>query len=344
MSGTAVTRGDRLPEGPWLLVLGMHRSGTSAMAGALGALGLATSSAEDRMDWPESNPEHWESLGLTLLDDRLLVALGGSWDAPPELAPGWPDRSGLPLHGSGDLFAHAYPTPGPSVWKDPRLCLLLPYWRTRLPGPLAVVHIWRSPLDVARSLQRRDGMHLADGLALWERYNRSALVNLDGTDAYLCRYEDLLDRPAETVGDLARWLGSLPQFTGHADGWDVGAAAASVTTGHQDPAGQSGDHGGATVLPEQAVLPEQEALAALLDGLGGGHRPLATPDTGPESAWTTAVIGARRGSRTREVARLEQQRDAAVAEVAALRASTSWRVTGPLRALTARRRPPAPPR
>jgi hypothetical protein len=44
--------------GPWLLVTGMHRSGTSAVAGVLGALGFQTPSADDRMDWPESNPEH----------------------------------------------------------------------------------------------------------------------------------------------------------------------------------------------------------------------------------------------------------------------------------------------
>jgi hypothetical protein len=193
-------------------------------------------------------------------------------------------------------------------------------------------------------------MHLADGLALWERYNRSALANLDGTDTYVCRYEDLMERPLEAVGGLARWLGTLPQFAAHADGWDVEAAAATVTTVHQDPIKQSARDGGSTAVlpeqavpPEQAVLPEQETLAALLGSLGGGHRPLTTPNAGPESVWTTAVIGDRRGSRTREVARLEEQRDAALAEVANLRASTSWRVTGPLRALTARRRPPGPP-
>ena len=80
---------EAVPSGPWLTVLGMHRSGTSAVAGALANLGLEGPGADDRMDWPESNPEHWESLSLTVFDDKLLDALGGSWDAPPELPVNW---------------------------------------------------------------------------------------------------------------------------------------------------------------------------------------------------------------------------------------------------------------
>jgi hypothetical protein len=53
--------------GPWLLVVGMHRSGTSAVTGALGALGLGVVHADDRMDWPESNPEHLESVSVSFM-------------------------------------------------------------------------------------------------------------------------------------------------------------------------------------------------------------------------------------------------------------------------------------
>ena len=121
---------------------GMHRSGTSAVAGVLGALGFQTPDPDDRMDWPESNPEHWESMSLTVFDDELLDRLGGSWDAPPDLPDGWvrdldmsrePDPTGI--------VARAFPEPGPLVWKDPRICLLYPYWRQLLPEPAAVVFV-----------------------------------------------------------------------------------------------------------------------------------------------------------------------------------------------------------
>jgi hypothetical protein len=139
-----------IPAGPWLLVVGMHRSGTSAITGALGALGLQAMHAKDRMDSPRSNPEHWESKSLSHHNDRILRRMGASWDAPTDLPLGWhvdPD-----IVGDVDLAAlvtSAYPEPGPSVWKDPRLCLLLPYWRSVLPAPLAAVFVWRSPLLAA---------------------------------------------------------------------------------------------------------------------------------------------------------------------------------------------------
>ena len=70
----------------WLLVVGMHRSGTSAITGALGALGFNTPHSRDRAGFkPESNSEHWESLSLSGYNEHLLAELGGSWDAPPDL-------------------------------------------------------------------------------------------------------------------------------------------------------------------------------------------------------------------------------------------------------------------
>ena len=99
------------------------------------------------------------------------------------------------------------------MWKDPRTCLLLPYWLAHLPQPVAAVFIWRSPLSVARSLQAWDRTHLADGVALWERYNRSGLAGLIGVDTFVTRYESIVEDPLGRLGALASWLGSLPQFS-----------------------------------------------------------------------------------------------------------------------------------
>ena len=133
------------PAGPWVVVVGMHRSGTSAVTGALGALGLQMPRPGDRMAWDESNPEHWESLSLALHDEHLLHGLGGSWDAPPDLPRHWVHSAAV-LGGarSGALLAQAYPEPGPAALKDPRICLLLSHWRTVLPDPSA-----RRPAGVA---------------------------------------------------------------------------------------------------------------------------------------------------------------------------------------------------
>ena len=338
------------PRGPWVLVVGMHRSGTSAVTGSLGALGLGVVRPGDRMDWPESNPEHWESLSLTGLNNDLLARLDGAWDAPPGFPPGWELSPAVADAPDPDpLLAAAYPEPGPLVFKDPRLSLLLPYWRSVLAGPLAAVLMWRSPTAVAHSLLRRDGLPVVEGLALWERYNRAALEGLEGVDTFVLRYETLVGDPAGPVADLVDWLSSLGQFAALADGWDRPAAASAIT----DELHHHGTAGDADPL----VPPEQRELVDRLGSLAGGHRPFPRVDLGAESAWTTSVLRLRQElsaprrelDAARDLLRLTRNElESTKAGMANLRASTSWRITGPLRSLTTavggiRHRPPPGP-
>ena len=106
---------------------------------------------------------------------------------------------GQPAVGSltidAELMAAAYPGSAPPVWKDPRACLLLPFWREVLPGPLTAVFVWRDPLAVARSLHARDGMPVGYGLALWEWYIRSAAAGLAGVDTYVLEYAAVVADP-----------------------------------------------------------------------------------------------------------------------------------------------------
>lgn len=277
------------PAGPWALVVGMHRSGTSAVVGVLGALGFHMVRSDDRVQWPESNTEHWESLSVGLLNNDLLATLGGTWDAPPDLPEGWQDRPDLAAGAqSAATMAAAYPRAGPSAWKDPRLCLLLPYWRRVLPAPLAVVFIWRSPLDVAYSLRQRDGLDLPDGVALWERYNRSAVASLAGLDTYVVDFDTMVSDPDGFVGAMADWLGSLDQFAERADEWDRHRAIDSVEPGpHHRPHRRSADEG-------HIVRAEHVRLVEQLGEMGGGHRPLPAAAPTTETGWTTALIAARR--------------------------------------------------
>jgi hypothetical protein len=329
---------ETMPEGPWVVMTGMHRSGTSAVAGVLGALGFQTPDPDDRMDWPESNPEHWESMSLTVFDDDLLDRLGGSWDAPPDLPAGW--ERDVDMGREPDptaLVAAAFPEPGPLMWKDPRICLLYPYWRQLLPVPAAVVLVWRSPSAVADSLYRRDGMDRVLGVALWERYNRAALANLVGLDCFVVSYEQLLAQPRAVVGTITEWLGSLGRFGPLAEQWDPGDAVDSLT-GEPPPR---------TADDPSVLLPEQQRLADHLAALAGGHRPLGPGDLGPESPWTTGMIHSRRQYRSRELEavrtslglEIDRRQDSAdywKQVVDTMVDSTSWKVTRPLRAALAR--------
>jgi hypothetical protein len=361
-----------MPAGPWVLVVGCHRSGTSAVSGALVAMGLHGVDPGDRMDDPASNPEHWESLSAALLDERLLVGQGAAWDAPPpeDAPPLLPDEATAAE--AAAVMAGAYPVPGPVVWKDPRVCLLLPFWRALLPGPVAAVFVWRQPLAVARSLQTRDGMALADGLALWERYNRSAALGLQGVDTYVLGYESLMADPAGELRRISGWLDGTGHVTPPSGSWDVDGAAALIdgTLRHQ-----SSDRGA-----DPSTLPSTHlAVADWLADHAGSHLPLAATPPPSSSPWPEALLGARRelarfrgtvDGLVRERGQLRSELDQAVAERDAervrldgarqeiegermradgermtsaalletlehLRESTSWKATAPLRAVQA---------
>ena len=328
------------PGAPWLLVVGAHRSGTSAVTGALGALGFTVPAVKDRMDWPKSNPEHWESLSLSLFNEDLLERMGGSWDAPPELPDDWTRAPALRgVRDPGGLLTVAFCEGGPSVWKDPRVCLLLEYWRQALGGPLAAVLVWRSPLGVARSLGQRDEVALVDGLALWERYNRSALAGLIGVDTYVAQYESIVAEPGRFVADVAGWLGTLDQFTAHADQWDTKAATESIDRSllHQSGDRQQGS--------EAIVADEQQHLVEQLSRLNGGHRPLEPAPMVDESPYTSAIIRLRRevAPLRAEVARLTRRLALSEETISNMRESTSWRVTKPVRSVVSRRHSPSDP-
>jgi hypothetical protein len=273
-----------------VIVVGMHRSGTSAVTGAIGALGMSLPRADDRIPPSSSNPEHWESQSILLHSDDVLDRLGGSWDAPPDPQPWWvhgPQLVGIPS--PAPLFSDAYGDSGPLVWKDPRACLLLPYWRPLIPQPVAAVFVWRSPLAVARSLQNRDGFSLVHGLALWERYNRTALDGMRGMDVFVLGYEALMDDHRSGVAAVAEWLGSLDPFAEHAEKWDMGMAASYVSDEHRHELNGLGN--------ETLLLPEHRSMTKLLSSLDGGHRQLEFGPLPDESEWIKVVLEGRREAR-----------------------------------------------
>ncbi len=235
VKSVAAARRLRLRPSGWVLVVGMHRSGTSAIAGALAALGLKLPWSGDLLTGREDNLVHNESTSLAVFNEALLQMLGGPWFDPPKLEPGWPDDPRL----SGaatvaiDTAAKAFPTDGPVVWKDPRLCLVLPFWRPLIPRLKGAVFAWRSPLAVARSLQARDGIALERGLELWVRYNRDAIAGLTGLDILTVNYDTVTEDPDLFVHRAAAWLETLDTKLIPDGGWRLDRARDSVTAAYR---------------------------------------------------------------------------------------------------------------
>ncbi len=199
-----------------IFVVGMHRSGTSAVTRVLNLLGVPLRAREDGL--PHTHGERWESRSLMQFNDSLLRELGARWnDIPPLDAPvcGW---HRLAAHGAEArlVFRSAHPTPT-WAWKDPRLCLLLPFWRTVLPEPHGIVLVLRDPLEIAASIAARDGLALSASLLQWERSLGHALLGCVGAPTYVLRYPDLVDDPVAVYADLVAFLNELGMDVTEAD-------------------------------------------------------------------------------------------------------------------------------
>lgn len=179
-----------------LIVLGMHRSGTSALTGMLHRLGVTL--GEDLMPATQDNPRgYWEHAEIVRVHERLLAAFGWNWDDLRSLPPGF-EHSAPAREAAAELSAIVERDfAGAPLWglKDPRLCRLLPLWAELLAAhavePLYLLAV-RHPLDVAASLTARNGIGTARGLTLWLGHLLDAERASRGKKRVIVHYEDLV--------------------------------------------------------------------------------------------------------------------------------------------------------
>ncbi|HEU4665375.1 MAG TPA: glycosyltransferase [Dokdonella sp.] len=179
------------PASGQIVVLGMHRSGTSSVAGLLARMGVAVGPADDLLQGPDNPKGHYESARLHMACVRRLAAAGGDWRDPPGTAPAAAvDAFRREVGALVDEFDQRRPW----LVKEPRLCLLARELLPLLTRPL-FVHVVRDPGAVADSLAARDGFTPADALALWERYTRDAFEASRGWPRVIVDYDALCAAP-----------------------------------------------------------------------------------------------------------------------------------------------------
>ncbi len=163
------------PERKAVLILGMHRSGTSALTRTVNLLGAA---APNELLAPNAfNPRgYWESAQLYELHNDLLASANSSWHDCRSLDPTWIEaeatRQGHRQQ-IKDAIGQAFDDAALFVLKDPRICrfapLILSILNELKVGAVAILPI-RNPLEVAASLGERDGLTRAKSLLLWLRH------------------------------------------------------------------------------------------------------------------------------------------------------------------------------
>lgn len=325
-----------------LLVLGMHRSGTSAVTRVLNLLGAAL---PNRLvpPGPGNVLGHWEPVELVALHETMLEAAGSHVYGLFDIAPEWFGSAAAVAFARelAALIRRNYAEAPLIVVKDPRLALLVPVWQQAL----ALLNItpryvlpFRDPRAVAASLRRRESRHEGAalwpperGMLLWLRYVLAAERATRGSPRAFLSFDALLaDWPAE-LARLALQLGlSWPR--GEAEmGREI---TAFLNRRERHEAVSRLDAWPDTVLPQ---IPEV-------------YRALATAVAVPESGrrvFDAAAVPLAAGADMMRV-----YVDALEAEVRRLRpvqyqveavlGSRSWRLTAPLRALR-RLLPQAPP-
>ena len=196
--------------GMTLFVLGMHRSGTSAMTGVLNICGAWVGKEAELTQASVENPiGFWERRDIREICDKLLQSAGSDW---------WKiagfDPKAIPrtiLTEQRRKFQKVILTLDEhETWviKEPRLCLLLPVLRQYVRNPVCI-YMYRNPLEVARSLQVRNGFSISSGLALWEVYNFHALKASEGLPRIFVSFEALMVQPIETLKEIAEKLEEL---------------------------------------------------------------------------------------------------------------------------------------
>jgi len=213
----SATRGQNLQMGAGVpvLVLGMHRSGTSVLAGTLKSLGVAVGDEDAMMPaHPTDNPTgYWERSDVVASHDEFLASAGYSWSrvagiTASDFAPAVLQTLEERLR---QTIARLDRGGRPWLVKDPRLCLLLPQWSRLVDGIACVVAV-RDPRDVAASIlrERLRGAFTSNFLlALWEKYLRTALADLADRRALFVSYERLLADPMRESARIKRALAEL---------------------------------------------------------------------------------------------------------------------------------------
>lgn len=194
-----------------LIVLGMHRSGTSALSGMLAKLGAREPSTP--MPPTIDNPRgYWESVEFMRFHDAILSSSGSSWDDWGRFNPGWLE-SAAASDFTGQLpqvLEQEFGDAGLLLLKDPRICRFFPFWLqglAQLGIAPKVVFALRHPVEVAESLRARDGFGRNRALLLWLRHVLDAEHASRPVARCFVHYRDLLEDWRSQAQRIARELG-----------------------------------------------------------------------------------------------------------------------------------------
>jgi hypothetical protein len=203
-----IASGHASSSGLAFVVLGMHRSGTSAMTRVLALSGAAL--PQNMLPPQADNPMgFWEPKDLVELNERFLTDGGSAWDDI------FGYRSSAVLSAVSEhsksyaleALCNNYKSAPDIALKDPRICLLVPLWDELLRragyNPVYIIMV-RHPLDVAESLHIRDNFSHNKSMMLWTSYMLAAERDTRHLRRVFVNYNKFLGAPLSTIERIER--------------------------------------------------------------------------------------------------------------------------------------------
>ncbi|WP_091737766.1 sulfotransferase family protein [Phenylobacterium immobile] len=203
---------------PIVIVLGMHRSGTSLLSEIIHRLGVDMADESDRAS-PKNPRGFWERPVLNAFHDRVLEAIGRPLRSPAHagLFPHdwWKTEAVQAIKAEMKTWLAARLVAEPGLWgfKDPRACRLLPLWEEVMEDlGLRPVYVWalRPGGEAAASMAKKSPgdriLSLVECEAMWLAYMHDIARDTLASDPTVVRYADWFDHPHRTLGQLRAGL------------------------------------------------------------------------------------------------------------------------------------------
>ena len=190
-----------------ILVLGMHRSGTSAISGVLDILGADF--GRDQIPPSYDNPKgFFENQKVLELNETIMDSLGLNWDYPGFLEPDWQNFGIVIKHitKAKEVISSQFGKSPLIAIKDPRICHLVPFWLKvleELSFTVSCLLTWRNPLSVVKSLQRRNNLTANHSHILLTSHFAAAEYSTRDSVRSFIQYEALLEKPYKVIESIA---------------------------------------------------------------------------------------------------------------------------------------------
>lgn len=203
-------------EGNAVVIVGMPRSGTSSVAGALSRLGVYFGDDSDLYGADEQNAGgYWEHRAINAVNRRFHLSMNlPALDVDP-LPNDWRERPMTPaiVRSASELLEKQFSNRMFWAWKDPQAATLLPFVREVFKSvgiSPAVVICVRNPSDVAASQLKRQGTPFAQTVGAWVLSTLSALRDSRGMMRHLVLYNRYLNDPSRVLAPIVDNISLVP--------------------------------------------------------------------------------------------------------------------------------------